>query len=63
MSHFNEDTIEQAALELLREVGYGYVHGGEIAPGEHRAERSSYNDVLLYTLTDLVGGIKVTFAE
>jgi type I restriction enzyme, R subunit len=47
MSYLNEDTIEQAALELLREVGYSYVHGGEIAPGEPHAERSSYGDVLL----------------
>lgn len=44
---FNEDTVEQAAIEWLQVCGYGYVHGGKIAPGESAAERTSYNEVLL----------------
>lgn len=44
---FNEDTVELAAIDWLRDVGYDYVHGGEIAPGEPAAERESYNEVLL----------------
>ncbi|MCB9451499.1 MAG: DEAD/DEAH box helicase, partial [Anaerolineaceae bacterium] len=44
---FNENTVEQAAIDWLREVGYGYVHGGDIAPGEPAAERESYGEVLL----------------
>ena len=46
-SRFNEDTVELAAIEWLREIGYDYVHGGEIAPGEPGAERDNYNEVLL----------------
>ncbi len=47
MSRFTEDTVELAALEWLREAGYDYVHGGDIAPEEPAAERTSYNEVLL----------------
>ncbi len=47
MSRFNEDTVELAAIDWLRQVGYDYVHGGDIAPGEPAAERASYNEVLL----------------
>ena len=47
MSRFNEDTVELAAIEWLRAVGYDYVHGGDIAPEEPAAERTSYNEVLL----------------
>lgn len=44
---FNEDTVELATIDWLRELGYDYVHGGQIAPGEPAAERASYNEVLL----------------
>lgn len=44
---FNEDTVELAAIDWLREIGYDYIHGGIIAPGEPAAERTSYNEVLL----------------
>ena len=44
---FNEDTIEQAAIDWLGQLGYAYVHGPDIAPGEHGAKRSSYSDVVL----------------
>lgn len=44
---FNEDTVELAAIDWLREIGYNYLHGGIIAPGEPAAERTSYNEVLL----------------
>ena len=47
MKKFTEDTVEQATIDWLREVGYSYVHGGEIAPNEAQAERDSYNEVLL----------------
>lgn len=47
MPRFNEDTVERAALEWLREVGYDYIHGGDIAPEEPAAERDSYGEVLL----------------
>ncbi|MEO0563238.1 MAG: type I restriction endonuclease subunit R, partial [Chloroflexota bacterium] len=42
-----EDTVEYAAIEWLQSVGYDYIHGGTIAPGEPASERDSYNEVLL----------------
>src|SRR5258708_23411595 len=47
MGHFTEDTVEYAALDWLQELGYGYVHGEVIAPGEPAAERGDYGEVLL----------------
>jgi type I restriction enzyme, R subunit len=44
---FTESNVEQAALTWLQEVGYDYVHGATIAPGEAAAERESYGEVLL----------------
>ena len=48
MSNFNENVIEQAALEYFAELGYRRVHGPDIAPGEPGAERESYEDVVLW---------------
>jgi type I restriction enzyme R subunit len=47
MKRLNEDTVEYAAIEWLQEVGWDYIHGGTIAPGEPAAERASYRDVIL----------------
>jgi type I restriction enzyme R subunit len=47
MTKLTEDTVEQAAIDWLREVGYDYLHGSVIAPGEPGAERAGYGDVLL----------------
>ena len=43
----NEDTVEQAAIEWFEELGYAYLAGPSIAPGEPGAERDSYGDVVL----------------
>lgn len=48
MSTFNENVVEQAALEYFAELGYHRVHGPDIAPGEPGTERSSYEDVILW---------------
>lgn len=48
MSNFNENVVEQAALEYFAELGYRRLHGPEIAPGESGAERGSYEDVVLW---------------
>lgn len=48
MSTFNENVVEQAAMEYFAELGYRCVHGPEIAPGESGAERESYEDVVLW---------------
>jgi len=45
---FNENVVEQAALEYFAELGYHRVHGPDIAPGESGAERESYEDVVLW---------------
>jgi len=42
-----EDTVEQAAIEWFEELGYAYLAGPSIAPGEPGAERGSYADVVL----------------
>ena len=44
---FTESVVEDAALEWFGELGYGVVHGPEIAPGEPAAERASYEEVIL----------------
>ena len=44
---FDESTVEQAALEWLRELGYGYAYGPEISPGGSAPERDSFVEVLL----------------
>jgi type I restriction enzyme, R subunit len=49
MSAFNENTVEQAALEWLAGIGYSLAAGPEIgfgAPGAERAD-PGYRDVLL----------------
>lgn len=48
MSTFNENVVEQAALEYFAELGYRRVHGPDIAPGEPDEERGSYEDVVLW---------------
>jgi len=42
-----EDTVEQATIEWFEELGYAYVSGLSIAPGEPGAERDSYGHVVL----------------
>ncbi|MBZ9713453.1 type I restriction endonuclease subunit R [Deinococcus multiflagellatus] len=47
MSSYNESTVELAALEWLSQLGFSYESGADIAPGESRAERDSFSEVLL----------------
>jgi type I restriction enzyme, R subunit len=42
-----EDTVEQATIEWFEDLGYAYLAGPSIAPGEAGAERDSYGDVVL----------------
>ena len=42
-----ESTVEQAAIDWFEELGYAYLAGPSIAPGEPGAERDSYGDVVL----------------
>ncbi|HWA09865.1 MAG TPA: type I restriction endonuclease subunit R [Opitutaceae bacterium] len=43
----NESTVEAAALEWFGELGYAVGHGPELAPGEPKAERESFGEVVL----------------
>ena len=48
MNVLNESTVEIAALEYLRELGYSTEFGPELAPDTVRSERSAWNQVYLY---------------
>src|SRR5258708_39115713 len=44
---FTESIVEEAALSWFEELGYTFLNGGTIAPGELHAERSNYGEVIL----------------
>jgi hypothetical protein len=44
---FTESHVEEAALSWLDGLGYGILHGPDLAPGETGAKRARYQDVLL----------------
>ena len=46
-SQFTESVVEQAALAWLEGMGYTILSGPEIAPGESKAEREDYGQVVL----------------
>ncbi|MEV4536275.1 type I restriction endonuclease subunit R [Asanoa sp. NPDC049518] len=48
MRALNESTVELAALEYLRQLGYSTMFGPDIAPGGEHSERLSYEQVYLY---------------
>jgi type I restriction enzyme R subunit len=48
MSAFNESTVELAALEYLRSLGYATEFGPNIAPDGSNPERSTFEQVYLY---------------
>ena len=47
MTTLNENTVEQAALSWLRELGWQVAHGPDIAPDGPSPERDDYGDVVL----------------
>lgn len=47
MQLMNESHIEQAALDILGNLGYETLFGPDIAPGGRMPERESYKDVVL----------------
>jgi len=47
MNHFTESTIEQAAIDWLKDLGYSYAFGPEIAFDGKSPERSDYQEALL----------------
>ncbi len=46
-SRITESSIEEFAIELLKDQGYGYCAGPDIAPDEEQSERKSFEEVLL----------------
>lgn len=49
MSSLNESTVEDAALEWFAQIGYQTAWGPNIAPDGQGPERSSYEEVYLYS--------------
>jgi type I restriction enzyme R subunit len=47
MTRITENTIEEFAIKQLERLGYEYIYAPDIAPDTDRAERTSYEDVLL----------------
>lgn len=47
MIHLDESTVEQIAMNWLQEIGWQVALGADIAPGQPRAERDDYREVIL----------------
>src|SRR5436190_1289282 len=47
MKPITENNIEDFALEVLRDMGWSYMHGLAIAPGALETERESFEQVIL----------------
>ena len=45
--NFREDHLEEAAIEVLQELGYSYAFGPDIAYDGYSPERNDYKDVIL----------------
>jgi type I restriction enzyme R subunit len=46
-SYLDEDAVERYAIELLKGLGYEYLHGSVIAPGGIGEERTTFKDAVL----------------
>ncbi|MBD3750596.1 MAG: type I restriction endonuclease subunit R [Sphingobacteriales bacterium] len=47
MKPITEDKIETFAIEVLKAMGWAYVHGLAIAPGAEQAERENFEQIVL----------------
>jgi len=47
MKAMTESEVEEAAIEILTELGYDYVFGPDISPDGLNPERKSYDEVVL----------------
>jgi len=47
MKSITETEVEEFAIELFQNSGYGYLNGPDIAPDGSCPERGSYGDVIL----------------
>lgn len=58
MVSITEADVEQVALGWLRTLGWGVVHGSEIAPDGPSAERDDFGQVVLeYRLRDALAAV------
>jgi type I restriction enzyme R subunit len=48
LNMITEDQLEQLCLEWFQSIGYDYICGYDIAPGEPDAERSDYRQIILH---------------
>lgn len=48
MPNLNESSIEKLTIDLLKEQGYEYLFGGDIAPDGEKPLRKSFEDVILF---------------
>ena len=64
MTSFTESEVEEAALEILSDLGYKILHGPEIAPDGLYPERQSYSDVVLTErLRNAISRLNTTIPE
>jgi type I restriction enzyme R subunit len=47
LSGFSEDIVEQAGIEILKDLGWLYLHGTSIAPDGPSPQRQAFSDVIL----------------
>jgi len=47
IKRITESTVESAALTWFEGLGYKVLYGPDIAPGEPKAERDNYEQVIL----------------
>jgi type I restriction enzyme, R subunit len=47
MDKIYESEVEEHSIELLKQLGYQYLTGGEIAPEMEKAERENFSEVVL----------------
>lgn len=45
--NFTEDLLEEAAIEILQNLGYDYASGVDLSPGGSQVEREDYKEVIL----------------
>ncbi len=64
MNGFSEEIVENAAVEILKDLGWFYVHGDSIAPDGPSPLRQAYSDVvLLKRLEQAVEALNPTLPE
>lgn len=62
--NFTEDLLEEAAIEILQDLGYEYAFGPDISYGGDYEERKDYHEVILENrVKDALFRIKIVLYE